>query len=148
MPNRYYHFKGNSEDIINSVLSLLVGKEYYQEPSFYSNFLNDSQSLRYQKKIRAVLDLMQKENLILIREDSDELGGITVLGTDKKIEINGPSKGSRVYLRQHGKQVLSEGGYKRIPHSKTTSNRQSLPSSVDSKLALLIFFSAGILCSI
>ncbi len=146
MPNRYYHFKGKSEDIINSILSLLVGKEYYQEASFYSNFINDSQTSRYQKKIRATLELMQTENLILIREDSDELGAITVSNADKKMEITRPSQSSRVYLRQHGKQVLSEGGYKRIAGSKTTIDNQHTLS--DSKPALLVVLIAGVLCTI
>jgi hypothetical protein len=101
MPNKYYHFKGKSEEIINSILSLLLGKEYYKEVSYYSDFINETQSAQYRKKLHKILDFMQKENLILIREIKPEDSGSKIKDGD-----------SRVYLRQHGKQVLTEGGYK------------------------------------
>ena len=151
MGERYYHFKGNSEDIINSILSLLVGKEYYQEASFYANFLNDTQTPRYRKKLNAILDLMQRENLILMREDTDGLEAIPAIPQDA---VSGrsshlPSPKARIYLRQHGKQVLSEGGYKRLQHSKKAlDNQPNTTINLSSKLAIVIFITASILCSI
>lgn len=101
MRNKQYNFKGKSEEIINSILSLLVGKAFYEEVSYYSDFINETQSTQYRKKLNEILGFMQKENLILIREIKPE-------DSDSKIKDGD----SRIYLRQHGKQVLTEGGYK------------------------------------
>jgi hypothetical protein len=137
---RFYHFKGNTEEIVNSILSLLFGKEFYDEASLYSNFVNYLQPERYQKKIQMVLDLMQKENLILIRENREEGGVQSVTGKNPdKSNSDLPSEFARVYLRQHGKTVLSEGGYKNVSHAKKNALsllEESVPLS--SKIVILL----------
>ena len=133
-----YHFKGNTEDTINSILSLLFGKEYYQEISYYSNFINDSQPLRYRKKIEAILDLMQKESLILIRENTSPGGWIFPL-SDSSRDISPPSQSSRVYLRQYGKDVLSKGGYKKKElEEKQTKFYPEFINTYSSELAISV----------
>ncbi len=113
LPGSYY-FKGNNEEIINSILSVLLGKETYGEASVYSHFINESLPLSYREKMRGILDFMQKEKLILIREHTQ--GGIIQLvnsgATDKSIFDFTPDT-AQVHLRQHGKKVLSEGGVKK-----------------------------------
>jgi hypothetical protein len=148
MPDRYYHFKGKNEEIINSVLSLLLGKEYYQENSYYSNFINESQSPKYRKKVQTILNLMQKENLILIRENTEasELQPLCALENMDKKETSVPTGHARIHLRQHGKQVLSEGGYSQSLNKK--SNPAPASISFDSKLAIIVIFITGILCGV
>ena len=139
-PHRYYHFEGKVNDIVNSILSLLLGKEYYQEASFFSNFINESQSPRYRKKIILILELMQKENLILMREPDD----IGREQADNFPEINNsgiklPSANARVYLRQHGRQVLTEGGFVKSLHNKgNKAGKHENIISFDTKLTIVI----------
>jgi hypothetical protein len=102
---QHYLFKGKKEEIVNSILSLLLGKEYYEEVSLYSNFTNDSLSKRYRKRLEAILVLMQEEHLILIRDEQED--------SHDKSKSSTYSNTARVYLRQHGKEVLSAGGYKK-----------------------------------
>ena len=116
---RHYHFNGDTEEIVNSILSLLLSKEHYQEISIYSSFLAESHTERYKKRIRIILELMQSENLILIRENDDDNKFVIPVSNDKVNGADGThSATARVYLRQHGKEVLSAGGYKHNPYKK------------------------------
>ncbi len=134
-----YYFKGNTEEIINSILSLLFGKEFYQEASFYSNFVNESNPESYRKKLKAILDHMQRENLILIREQHEEnsiqminmAGEITPGGNDNY------SSGARIYLRQHGKDMLMVGGFK-MAASKHKPNSVAIELNIPLRIKLVI----------
>lgn len=143
--HRTYHFKGSKEDVINSILSLLFGKEVYGEASIYSNFLNESHPERYRAKIKSILDLMQKENLILLRENQPE-GGIHLPNGNLPVN-NNPEllpADARIYLRQHGKEVLSEGGYKKAALSKKfAKNLQEEGVPLSSKLVILLILIAA-----
>jgi hypothetical protein len=126
MQGRHYHFNGNTEEIINSILSLLLGKEYYREVSLYSSFLSESHTARYRKRLKIILDLMQKENLILIRENPEDVNHTPAKAIENNCNYTEtlPTGTAIVYLRQHGKEILSNGGYKRILQKK---NSKSLP---------------------
>jgi len=139
-PHRYYHFEGKVNDIVNSILSLLLGKEYYQEASFFSNFINESQSPRYRKKIILILELMQKENLILIREPDDiEVEQAAGFPEINNTGIKLPSANARVYLRHYGRQVLTEGGFVKSLHNKgLKAGRLGNIILVDTKLTIII----------
>jgi hypothetical protein len=145
MSTRNYHFKGSTNDIINSILSLLLGKEQYREVSLYSNFLNDSNPPRYNKKMKAILDLMQKENLILVRNnpESAELKIVSPGDDSGKINSTQISEPARVFLRQHGKEVLSDGGFKRTS-SKNKNSLSPVNVSSSSKLTILLVLIAAI----
>lgn len=140
-----YHFTGNKEEIINSILSLLFGKDFYREVSLYSNFLNDSQPENYRKKIKTVLDIMQKENLILIRDKNPEAGKQPLNNNTASTLTDLPSDSARVHLRQHGKDVLSMGGFKYSSLKKGEINENmgvSIPFS--SKLIIILILIAAI----
>lgn len=151
MQGRHYHFNGNTEEIVNSILSLLLGKEYYQENSFYSSFLSDSDTERYRKRIRTILELMQKENLILIRqtpvEEIPDLNTLPENGRKGKDTLHAGT--DRVYLRQHGREILSAGGYKRNPKNSpilSTVSQSTLP--YDTRITIIIILIASALFSI
>ncbi len=94
--------------------------------------------------MKAILDLMQKENLILLR-DRYEDDGINVLNNLQNTALPQLNQGNaRVYLRQRGKNVLCEGGYKISGRKKEQGEVVEQTVPLRSILAILLILIAAV----